>query len=185
MIEEPIFNLMDLIITTSPPAPGIPMNPPITELYPNILTPRGTPIPTNGGCFTPDTKVLMGDKTFKEIVDLKLGDVVQTFDVETGKMVPQKVTTLYYGEGDHYYLINGKLKVTGSHPFLTTEGKWKEAFKLRVGDRIQSDGAGKAVEITSIEKKELAHQVYNFRVAEGHNYFVSPDGIELYLSHNK
>ena len=183
MMDAPIFNLMDLIITTSPPAPGTNVQPPITELYPNILTPRGTSIPS--GCFTPDTKILMGDQTFKEIVNLKLGDVVQSFDFESGKIVPQKVTRLYTTDQDHYYLINGKLKVTATHPFFTSEGKWKKVLELKIGDRIQSDGVGKSIEITSIEKKELAHQVYNFRVAEGHNYFVSPDGIELYLSHNK
>jgi hypothetical protein len=116
-------------------------------------------------CFTPDTKVLMGDQTFKEIVDLKLGDMVQTFDVETGKMVSQKSTRLFTADQDYYYLINAKLKV-------------------KVGDKIQSDGVGKAIEITSIEKQDIDYQVYNFRVAEGHNYFISPDRIELYLVHN-
>jgi Pretoxin HINT domain len=135
-------------------------------------------------CFTSDTKVLMGDQTFKEIVDLKLGDMVQSFDFETGKMMPQKVTRLFTADQDHYYLINAKLKVTATHPFFTSEGKWKEGHQLKVGDKIQSDGVGKAIEITSIEKKDIDYQAYNFRVAEGHNYFISPDRIKLYLVHN-
>jgi hypothetical protein len=135
-------------------------------------------------CFTPDTKVLMGDQTFKEIVDLKLGDMVQTFDVETGKMVSQKSTRLFTADQDYYYLINAKLKVTATYPFFTSEGKWKEVHQLKVGDKIQSDGVGKAIEITSIEKQDIDYQVYNFRVAEGHNYFISPDRIGLYLVHN-
>jgi hypothetical protein len=126
----------------------------------------------------------MGDQTFKEIVDLKLGDMVQSFDFESGKMVPQKVSRLFTLDQDHYYLINGNLKVTGTHPFITSEGKWKEVRELKVGDKIQSNQVGKAIEITSIEKKDIDHRVYNFKVGDGHNYFVSPDGIEIYLVHN-
>jgi hypothetical protein len=177
-----IPSVPDLVIMGIPPDPGKIGQPPITDTYPGILAPRGRSIPS--GCFTSDTKVLMGDQTFKEIVNLKLGDMVQTFDVESGKMVPQKVTRLFTGDQDHYYLINGKLKVTGSHPFLTSEGKWKEVHRLKVGDKIQSGVIGKSIEITSVEKKEVDQEVYNFMVAEGHNYFVSPDGIELYLVHN-
>jgi hypothetical protein len=188
MIDEPTLNFMDIIITTSPPGPGIGVQPPVTDLYPGILQPQpNAPIqpPTErDGCFTPDTKVLMGDQTFKNIVDLKIGDLVQSFDAESGKKIIQKVTRLYTANQNHYYLINRHLKVTGSHPFITPEGKRKEVYQLKVGDKIQSDGVGKSIEIISVEKKDMDHQVYNFQVAEGHNYFVSPDGIELYLVHN-
>ena len=45
---EPIdsTNIPDLIIMNSPPAPGTNVQPPITDLYPGIFTPRGRPIPT-------------------------------------------------------------------------------------------------------------------------------------------
>jgi hypothetical protein len=186
MIDEPTFNFMDIIITTSPPGPGIGVQPPVTDLYPELLQPRrSAPASTGGiGCFTPDIKVLMGDQTFKNIVDLKIGDLVQSFDIESGKKIVRKVTRVYTANQDHYYLINHNLKVTGSHPIITPEGKWKEVRKLKLGDKIQSDQVGKAIEITSIEKKDLNHRVYNFKVEEGHNYFVSPDGIEVYLVHN-
>lgn len=127
----------------------------------------------------------MGDLGFKRIGELGVGDTVMSFDMDLGKMVPQKVTRLFTADQDHYYLINGKLKVTAAHPFLTSEGRWKEAFRLKVGDKVHSDGKGKFIHITSIEKKIVDQRVYNLRVEEGGNYFVSPDGFEVYLVHNK
>jgi hypothetical protein len=135
-----------------------------------------------GECFTADTWVWMANNTFKRIIDLEIGDRVQTFDVGIGKMIPKPVTNLYYAHQNHYYLINDVLKTTAQHPFFTAEGTWKVAGKLNVGDHIRSDA--KSIVIRSIERIASKHTVYNFRVADSHNYFVSPDREELYLVHN-
>ncbi|WP_207683136.1 tetratricopeptide repeat protein [Desulfonema magnum] len=76
----------------------------------------------NKGCFAYDTNVLMADKSLKRIIDLRAGDTVQAYDVETEKMVVRKVTDTYRADQDHYYLINGELKITAAHPVFTTEG---------------------------------------------------------------
>ena len=41
-------SLMDLIITGSPPGPGLNVEPPVTEIFPGILQPKG---PVKGGSF--------------------------------------------------------------------------------------------------------------------------------------
>jgi tetratricopeptide (TPR) repeat protein len=135
-----------------------------------------------GDCFAYDTMVVMADKSLKRIIDLHVGDTVQAYDVKTGETVTREVTNKYRADQDHYYLINGALKVTANHPVFTVESKWVKVADLRVGDRIASiDGA---IEITSIEKVKYEHRVYNFKVENSHNYFVSAYGKNLYLVHN-
>lgn len=135
-----------------------------------------------GGCFSYDTLVLMTDNSLKRIIDLNVNDVVQARDIKTGKLVARKVIDKYRADQDHYYLINGALKITAMHPVFTAGNKWVYVAELRVGDKIASvDGV---IEITSLEKVKYDHRVYNFRVEDSHNYFVSAKGKNYYLVHN-
>lgn len=135
-----------------------------------------------GGCFSYDTLVLMADNSLKRIIDLKVNDVVQARDIKTGKLVARKVIDKYRADQDHYYLINGALKITAMHPVFTAGNKWVYVAELRVGDKIASvDGV---IEIASLEKVKYDHRVYNFRVEDSHNYFVSAKGKNYYLVHN-
>jgi len=91
------------------------------------------------------------------------------------------VTATNNGEADHYYLINGNLKVTPPHPFFTTEGQWVKIADLKVGDRIRSFQG--LVEITSIEKVNSGQRICNISVRDFHNFFVSANGKDFYLVH--
>jgi hypothetical protein len=134
------------------------------------------------GCFAYDTQILMADSSRKPIIDLRAGDQVQAYDTETGTVVVREVTDTYRADQNHYYLINGELKITGTHPFFTVQGEWVKAADLKTGDRIVS-GEG-TVEIVSVERVKHDHRVYNFSVADSHNYFVSAGGEDWYLVHN-
>ncbi len=137
---------------------------------------------SGGDCFSYDTLVLMSDNSLKRIIDLHVNDVVCARDIKTGKLVARKVTDKYRADQDHYYLINGALKITATHPVFTDENKWVYVADLSVGDKIASvDGV---IEITSLEKVKYDHRVYNFRVEDSHNYFVSAKGKNYYLVHN-
>jgi tetratricopeptide (TPR) repeat protein len=137
---------------------------------------------SGGDCFSYDTLVLMADNSLKRIIDLNVNDVVQARDIKTGKLVARKVIDKYRADQDHYYLINGVLKITATHPVFTAGNKWVYVAELRVGDKIASvDGV---IEITSLEKVKYDHRVYNFRVEDSHNYFVSAKGKNYYLVHN-
>lgn len=136
----------------------------------------------DGGCFTYDTHILMADSSRKRIIDLRAGDTVQAYDTETGNVVVREVTDTYRADQDHYYLINGELKITGTHPLFTVQGEWANAGDLKPGDKIVS-GKG-SIEIVSVQRVEHDHRVYNFRVADSHNYFVSAGGKDWYLVHN-
>lgn len=134
------------------------------------------------GCFTYDTMVLMADNSMKRIIDLQVGDIVQTYDIKTRKKAIKKVTGIYRSDQDHYYLINQELKITATHPVFTVGNKWVKVANLREGDMILSIIG--VIAINSIEKVNYNHRVYNFRVDAGNNYFVSLYGKNFYLVHN-
>jgi tetratricopeptide (TPR) repeat protein len=134
------------------------------------------------GCLAYDTLVYMADNSAKRVIDVRVGDMVRARDLKKGKMVSRRVNYKYRADQDHYYLINGELKVTGTHPVLTDNGKWVLVSDLQKGDRIVTlDGE---IEITSFEKMKYDHRVYYLGVGDSHNYFVSAYGKNFYLIHN-
>lgn len=134
-----------------------------------------------GPCFGSDTLVLMADNSVKRIIDVQVGDMVRSYDVETGETVTKRVAATNSGYADHYYLINEGLKVTPPHPFFTVESGWVKVVDLKVGHRIKS--ANGVTGITSIEKVEHPQLVYNIGVDGLHNFFVSVNGNSFFLVH--
>jgi len=134
------------------------------------------------GCLAYDTLVLMADDSVKRVIDVSVGDMVKARDLTDGKMVTRQVGAKYRGDQDHYYLINGALKVTGTHPVLTDSGKWVMVSDLKKGDKIVS--LDNEIEITTFEKVKHDHRVYFLSVDNCHNYFVSAYGKHFYLIHN-
>jgi tetratricopeptide (TPR) repeat protein len=135
-----------------------------------------------GGCFIYDTQVLMGDNTLKRIIDLREGDMVAARDMVSGKSVVRRVTDTYRADQDHYYLINGTLKITATHPVYIAEGRWVNVSDLKIGDVIYGFNGTK--EIGSLSRVEQDNRVYNFRVEDSHNYFVTAHGTDYFLVHN-
>jgi len=84
-----------------------------------------------GGCFTGETEISVGqagerageqEGETKEIKDLQPGDVVESFNPETGEVVEGTVEDVTKTTREGYYLLETesgeKVKVTGEHPFL-------------------------------------------------------------------
>jgi len=133
-------------------------------------------------CLAYDTLVLMADNSVKRVIDVSVGDMVKARDLTDGKMVSRRVYAKYRGDQDHYYLINGALKITDTHPVLLDNGKWVMVADLKKGDKIVSlDGE---IEITTFEKIKYDHRVYFLGVENCHNYLVSAYGKDFYLIHN-
>jgi RHS repeat-associated protein len=70
--------------------------------------------------------------------------------------------------------------VTPEHPFWMAGEGWTQARNLVCGAELLAKG-GKAVRVTSIQRREGRFKVYNFEVANAHTYFVGKTGI---LVHN-
>ena len=78
---------------------------------------------------------------------------------------------------------NGKretLKVTSEHPFFVKGKGWTEVRKLAPGDQIIS-GRGGFLAIANMRSESQPTLVYNFEVAQNHNYFAGGEGA---LAHN-
>ncbi len=71
------------------------------------------------------------------------------------------------------------LNVTSEHPFFVEGKGWLEVRRLEKGDRIVSDRGGAAI-VVDISRDEKPTLVYNFEVAEDHNYFVGVLGAEAH-----
>lgn len=78
-------------------------------------------------CLDPDTTVLMEDRSRKRIGDVKVGDKVVTFDVNTCKTSTTKVINQYVRPTDKKIFkittVSGReIIATGNHNFMTSEG---------------------------------------------------------------
>jgi|GEM_PF-2782232 len=141
-----------------------------------------------GGCFVAGTPITMADGTTRPIEQIKAGDRVLAYDVAAHSQVSSVVTgTIVHTDWKSRVstvLINGTLRATANHPFYVN-GQWRRADQLRVGDtlvkavdvdqRRASTGAraaaGATTKVTSIESLPGVDTVFNFEVADYHDYF--------------
>lgn len=130
-------------------------------------------------CFTLGTKVLTEDGE-KSIEEVEIGDKVLSRDEETGEQSYKEVEWLFEKEVEEIYEIHvgGEvIQTTDEHPFwVVEENGWVMAQDLLVGDHF-IDVNGNLIEIERIVKKKEIAKVYNFKVADNHNYYVSNLGI--------
>jgi RHS repeat-associated protein len=132
-------------------------------------------------CFTEGTLVAT-EKGSKKIENIKEGDLVWSYNEETGKKELKKVVELSRNTSSSLVKIsvNGtEITCTPEHPFYVN-GNWVEAKNLTKGTLLTTlDGTTSPVESIKFLDKKV--KVYNFEVEGNHNYYVSEKGI---LVHN-
>lgn len=135
-----------------------------------------------GGCFLAGSRVLMADGTMKEIQDIRPGDVVLSYNLSTGQLVPNTVTALLAhpspsldpeSQEAGYLVINGTLRVTKGHNlWVANRGLWLRADAVRAGDTLLGPD-GNAVTVQSVVAVDENPPVYNLSLPGAeHNYFV-------------
>jgi len=125
-------------------------------------------------CFLAGTSVSMADGSLKNIEDIVSGDLVRSYDIESGGFVVAKVRSLLQFDSnkmssDYYLVINGFLGVTPNHKFMV-DGDWIEADDLRVGDFV-FDSFGKDISINSIKKVYSKEITYDLLLESKNSYF--------------
>jgi len=140
----------------------------------------------NNPCFLAGTKIAMADGTYQNIEEIKIGDLVKSYDEESREIKDGEVIDVFYHNayemlGDYYLILNGELKVTINHP-IYKDGEWVDAGELKIGDKVSIED--NAVEINSIEKVYEKVPTYNFEVKTYHDYMVSTQKGDI-LVHNK
>ena len=143
-------------------------------------------------CFVAGTpvKTIDGDIPIEEI---KAGDIVLSYNVESGELEYKQVTRTYLRASDDLFdlSIQGEEKafrVTANHPFLArsgcpsivTEGQWIRVDELRTGFEVMNPD-GNWVRIIKLQRHKGKFKVYNFEVVDNHDYFVGLKGV---LVHN-
>lgn len=133
------------------------------------------------GCFPAQTLVVMADGSTRPFDQVRVGDVVQTYDIGYEKSVARKVVDVYQVDGNHLYQINGELRTSGGERLLSQDG-WRPVRNLRVGDSVHV--GGRMVQIERIELSRDSQRLYNMQVADTHNFFVAMPGLGTVLVHN-
>jgi chaperonin cofactor prefoldin len=137
---------------------------------------------TQPSCFPADMQVALADGRTESIARIKKGDLLLTYNEETGTLTKSPVVGTLEAIENHHYLFNGRIKVTAMHRIFTDKG-WKRAQDIAMGDKIRmADGRFEEIVATDFVPGNL--QVYNLEVLQNHNFFVSPDGSDAYLVHN-
>jgi len=126
-------------------------------------------------CFLAGTRIAMADGSYKNIENIKVGDMVKSYDVTNKRLERARVTKLYHHSkdemSDYYLIINKSLGVTPNHP-LHINGRWGHAEDAKVGDLLFGmDGSN--VSITSIEKVFQQTPTYNLEIEGQETYFVN------------
>ncbi len=135
-------------------------------------------------CFTGETLVATEDGQ-KRIDEIKVGDKVWAYNVETGETEFKEVTTVYVHEVDeilHLETTEGDIDTTTNHPFYVIDKGWVAAGDLKSGDEVYNlDGSTAVIIDSELEKLDEPILVYNLEVEDFHTYFV---GYEPVLVHN-
>ena len=95
-------------------------------------------------CLDENTKIRMADETEKMIKDIKLGDLVKTYNETTKEIENKPVLKIHENisiKEDMFEIEfenRKKFKITGNHTVLLTTGIWKRVDLLEEGDIINS-----------------------------------------------
>lgn len=141
--------------------------------------PKAEAEPGPGGCFTPDTPIATAAGR-RPIAVLAPGEEVLVQDEATGALDFRPVVDVFRYRETHYYLLNGSIRATARHRFMTDSG-WKRVAELAPGMRLQTDCGWRILESKRLVR--AAVEVFNLEVEEHHNFFVEADG-ERFLVHN-
>lgn len=115
--------------------------------------PPENPPPANNSCFPAGTKILMADRTHKNIEDVVVGDHVLSYDEETGQQVSAEVLEVVSPFREHMCKVvfeDGTLQMTNEHPVFTSDG-WKS---------INPDSTYSELEDFNVEQLDLGDMVY-------------------------
>ena len=130
----------------------------------------------DGGCWIAGTQVLMGDSTYRNIEDLKIGDMVMSYP-ETSKtrrwhtaLEVKPIISLLVGTVKIWHLNDSM--VSGTEWMIKGDGTAAIVQWLNVGDTVLGPD-NNLVEITRVEpaQGELETQViYNFETKDNYSY---------------
>ncbi len=137
-----------------------------------------------GGCFVAGTEVATPEGN-TDIKDIAVGDTVLARNDKTGETEEKEVTETYVKQARETVklTVDGEeIETTKGHPVYVENKGYIAASQLRAGDiLVDVNGEKHVLEKVRHELKERPISVYNFAVADNHNYYVGKTGV---LVHN-
>ncbi|CAN2536672.1 hypothetical+protein [Methylocapsa aurea] len=123
----------------------------------------------------------------RPIEEIAIGDLVAARDGFTGEVDWRPVRELFRRTAPSiaHLMLDGPdgrrdtLHVTSEHPFFVAGKGWTEVRRLERGDRIVSEREA-TLAVADVSLEERPTLVYNFEVAQDHNYFVGDEGAEAH-----
>ncbi|MBX7137134.1 MAG: hypothetical protein K1X83_04050 [Oligoflexia bacterium] len=134
--------------------------------------------PGGGNCFLAGTMIAMADGSLKAIELIRVNDLVRSYSEEHDRFEAHRVVhTFEHPHTRGYEILNGRLKVTANHSFLS-QGRWTQLRNLKLGD-VLTGGDGQVYPISKIVHVSRAVTTYNFEVETTHTYIAGG-----YVVHN-
>ena len=133
-------------------------------------------------CFTGETLVYTNNG-YKAIQNIELGDKVYSFNLEQLEYEFKEVDKLINHMTDEIYEItlnnNEIIRTTWCHPFKVLNKEKTLVKDLEIGDQLITKD-DKVYYITKIEKLNKQEVVYEIRVKDNYNYFITNSSIFVY-----
>lgn len=136
-------------------------------------SPEGIPY-----CFVKGTLVYTSEG-YKKIEEIEIGDLVYSYNGEETEL--KLVTNTFVNQTNKILTIESadtSIEVTEGHYFYI-DGNWVLASSLEIGKNLTTIEGN--IPIDNITSREEDTEVYNFTVADNHNYYVSKKKV---LVHN-
>ena len=176
--------VIKLIVKLKDSMPSVPTSEvTISNLKHDIIYSQTEKTCSTSYCFVAGTKVAV-ENGYKNIEDIKSGDYVYSYNLDTNKKELNKVLRTYIHQKDEIYTLkvnNQLIHTTEEHPFYVINKGWVNTKKLNFNDKLLSIKKG-PTNIQNISKRNNKTYVYNIEVENNHNYLITTDEI---LVHNK
>ena len=126
-------------------------------------------------CFTYDTMITLSDGTYQKICKVRPGDMIKTYNEDTGKLQNSKVLEtakiLHDNIVKYKFDNNTIIEATDNHPFYVVDEGYKAP--LQIGDVVLNDEMNKLT-LVNIEVDKKQQITYNINSTDnGKNYFAN------------
>ena len=131
--------------------------------------------PVHGSCFIATTEVAMADGSYKQISDIRPGDIVLSYSTASHRLIPNTVQRVVNYTVTQEYMINNHTGTDQYEYFYVRnltggQGSWVSAPNLTVGDYILSPLNSSYIRVNSVQLVNETAVVYDIVGTVSNNF---------------